>query len=187
MCTVVWDSFINRFWFSAVFRRRVFTGASAHPWKIRKAPIAGVKKVKRENDEPGIRSRRGRVAIKNCPTFRRCSDSTPIVRTVLFSFSLPFLFFHSLPFFSPFCVEYFACQLLVTPVSNQLLASWRNPCGKIERYRIQLYHSLVSIVSNRNFFSFFFCFNSVLFFFLLYELQFILFERNEIEKNFKCL
>lgn len=73
--------------------------------KYEKLRLPAWKKVKRENDEPGVRSRRGRVAIKNCPTFRRRSDSTPIVRTLLFSFSLPFLFFHSLPFFSPFCVE----------------------------------------------------------------------------------
>lgn len=56
------DSLINRsrrFWLSAVFRRRVFVGASVQPWKIRKAGIVGVnarKKCKRENDESRLRS-----------------------------------------------------------------------------------------------------------------------------------
>lgn len=115
-------------------------------------------------------------------------------RTVLRPFFVfPFIFILPFPslFFSHFasssCVPAFG-HTRPPPVSNQLLASWRNPRGKIERYRIQLYHCSFRIFSNRNFsFFFFFYFNSIFFFYyknpvILFILRGIV-ERDEI--NFK--
>lgn len=90
-------------------------------------------------------------------------------RTVLRPFFVfPFIFILPFPsLFSPFCIEQLRASFWSheIPVSNQLLASWRNPRGKIERYRIQLYHCSFRIFSHRNFFFFllFFCFDSIFF------------------------
>lgn len=93
------------------------------------------KKVERENDEPGLRSRNGRVAIKNCPTFRRRSDSTPIVSHSSSSFfRFSFHFYSSIPFsFFSILHRVAACQLLVTrdpgiePIVSKLAKSpWKN-------------------------------------------------------------
>lgn len=140
MCTVVRDSFINRFWFSAVFRRRVFTGASVHPWKIRKAPIVGANGVKKKKWKEKTMSRGfDRVTdvwqLKIVQLFGAVRIPRRSFRTVL----RPFFVFSSI-FILPFPSLFFsilhrvaACQLLVTrdpgiePIVSKLAKSpWKN-------------------------------------------------------------
>lgn len=87
---------------------------------------------------PGFDRPSRRVAIKNCRTFR-CRGSTIVSRS--YSISFPLFFTFSSLFFSRFvsssCVRAFITPKSVS--SNQLLVSWQNPVGKIERRPFQLY------------------------------------------------
>lgn len=106
-----------------------------------------------------------------------------------FFFRFLFHFYSSIlfPFFSilrrVLCVPAFGHTGIEPIVSKLAKSLWKNRA---------LSNSTLSLARFDRFESKFLLFFLLLqfssfFFFLLYELQFILFERNEIEKNFKCL
>lgn len=185
MCTVVRDSFINRFWFSAVFRRRVFTGASVHPWKIRKAPIAGVKGVKKKKWKEKTMSRGfDRVTdvwqLKIVQLFGAVRIPRRSFRTVLRPFFVfPFIFILPFPslFFSHFasssCVPAFGHTRPpgIEPIVGKLAKSpWKNRA--LSNSTLSL---LVSNLFESKFLLFFFFYFNSIFFFITKILSFYLF------------